>query len=505
MRNYFKVLIFTILTISSTIRINAQIYDSTLVYDTVTDADDFYLFSAPKPCFDPQGGNLTVPGTVLLQEYVPSDTVPVYGVAITFENHSSFPPFSENNTSVQACLMSSLGHSAPPYDYYYSMQTVDTVTLNRAHPRFCWFLYEDACNTKQPVARPCYEFYFDTPGQFNQMTDTFYVGYEWDPHVPLFHPDPYGGLYGIYDSTLPGHLYMGLGSAGASDFGVGDASQMFAHLEGNYNKVWGIAFPIIGFRCKPVRQYSLDSYTGATATVSWSGGEDGGLYDVRLVGEDGSDTTYVTSGTALTLQNLSDSVRYNVMVRKRCHYATSNYDTTVCSDWLSYLSFGTTILDTVWRTVTAVSGNPGMGVVEGGGVYMDSSTVTLTANSYGGYAFGSWNDGIADNPRQIFVVSDTAFTALFREDSGAVGIRQHIIEDFVLEPNPAHGCVQVLLPAVVLGGQMVLCDMTGRELMVFNIRHLKFNVDVSTLPAGTYLLRISTPTGVTTKKLLIKQ
>ena len=112
---------------------------------------------------------------------------------------------------------------------------------------------------------------------------------------------------------------------------------------------------------------------------------------------------------------ISDSVRYNVMVRKQCHYATSNYDTTVYSEWLSYLSFGTTILDTVWRTVDANSANPDMGTVIGGGMYMDSSVVTLTARSLGNSEFDIWNDGDTTNPRQIFVISDTSFTAFFRE------------------------------------------------------------------------------------------
>jgi hypothetical protein len=377
------------------------------------------------------------------------------------------------------------------------MELVDSVTLNRSHPRFCWFRYDDNCDSAKSLVAPCYEFYFDTPEQMNRMMDTFYVGrfYDSENSGALFIRE-YGGEY--VDASLPSNIYH-------SVFGYeGGWNDWFFLSEGYYCKRWGVFFPIIGFRCKPVRQYQVESYTGTMATVSWSGSDEGGLYDVRLVGEDGSDTTYVTSSTALVLQNLSDSVRYNVMVRKQCYYATSNYDTTVYSDWLSYLSFGTTILDTVWRTVTAVSGNPGRGIVNGGGIYMDSSTVTLTANSYGGYTFDSWNDGIADNPRRIFVVSDTTFTAFFQQDSSTIGIRQSISEDFILEPNPAHGSVRVLLPAVALGGQMVFCDMTGRELMVFFIRHQEFNINVSLLPAGTYLVKLTTPAGTTTKKLLIQ-
>lgn len=41
------------------------------------------------------------------------------------------------------------------------------------------------------------------------------------------------------------------------------------------------------------------------------------------------------------------------------------------------------------------------------------SNAVLTAVPYNGYYFSSWSDGITQNPRTVFVVSDTAFTALF--------------------------------------------------------------------------------------------
>lgn len=72
--------------------------------------------------------------------------------------------------------------------------------------------------------------------------------------------------------------------------------------------------------------------------------------------------------------------------------------------------------DTVWRTVTVFCDST-MGSVSGGGTYIDSSIVTITATANDGYHFTSWNDGDTHVVRNILLVSDTAFTAYFAADS----------------------------------------------------------------------------------------
>lgn len=73
--------------------------------------------------------------------------------------------------------------------------------------------------------------------------------------------------------------------------------------------------------------------------------------------------------------------------------------------------------DTVWRSVTVASANGDWGSVSGGGTYPDSTLVTLSALPSSGYHFTAWHDGNGDNPRQVLVISDTAFTALFAPDT----------------------------------------------------------------------------------------
>ncbi len=269
--------------------------------------------------------------------------------------------------------------------------------------------------------------------------------------------------------------------------------------------MWGLAFPIIGFRCGNLKNYWLEEYGGHYAIVKWRNMEPGAMYQVRLVGEDGSDTTIVTPDTVYVFNWLSDSVRYNVKLRKQCHYCTSNYDTTVYSGWTDPIYFGTTIPPTVWRTVSTSTNHVAWGIVYGGGVYADSSTVTLTAQPFYDFEFESWSDSSTANPRQIFVVSDTSFTAIFHEIVDTVGIIHPVIEGFMLQPNPARGTVQILLPIAAQGGRLSVCDIAGRELEVRTVASTTMEWDLKDLPTGTYLFKLETSQGTAIHKLIIKE
>lgn len=483
--------------------LQAQLHNPAHMYDTVTDADTFYYFSLPKPCITPMDywGS---PIPALAQEYVTNDTLTVYGVAITCDNWSYYTPLDVNNANINrrfiGLLLKRIGIS-PINIHVFSFSLLDSVSFYRSRPHFCWFRYEDDCN-KTTLTTPCYEFYFDSPAQINRVTDTFYVGYNVENTQEGEYPtvqiaiQPFGGEYSTaYRATI----YQG-------SFGIeGIGLDYFLHRDyGVHNRKWGVAFPIIGFRCGAIKQYWLESYTGNSATVRWRSTEDSTIFNVRLVGEDGSDITYDTYDTVFTFTHLSDSVRYNVMLRKQCHYATSNYDTTVHSEWLSHIHFGTTILPTVWRTVTVSSDNPHWGFVSGGGTYADSSVASLNAHSFDGYAFDAWNDSITDNPRHVMVVSDTSFSASFREADDTTGISQPAAGDFVLRPNPAKGIVQILLPQSARGGMLSLCDLSGRQLEVRMVTDSTLEWDLSFLPAGVYLVKLVTTKGSSTHKLQLE-
>ena len=61
--------------------------------------------------------------------------------------------------------------------------------------------------------------------------------------------------------------------------------------------------------------------------------------------------------------------------------------------------------------------------------YPDSTYQTITAVANRGFRFSHWNDGVTDNPRTIFVTSDTVFTAYFDslpEYSVSVGVGSEV-------------------------------------------------------------------------------
>lgn len=301
------------------------------VYDFVKDNDTNYLFAMPKPCFEPKSyGWLT--GTAFLQEYVAADTTTVYGVAITFNNY----PLWDTSTNVQIMMMTPRGVSPRGYRNEYLMNQVDTVTVCRSHPIFRWFRYEDSCDTKNYSNVPCYEFYFDTPQKINRVLDTFYVGYRWNPRISRSRPSVYTGMY---DNSLPSHIYMGDAYVTVDEYGYDDTLFFYRGASG-YENLWGVAFPISGFRCGRIMHYWQGAYTGDSIAIRWRSAEQGTMFNVRLTGDDGSDTIYVTSDTTMSIANLSNSVCYTLMLRKQCRYCTSNYDTTVYGEWMTVQTFG---------------------------------------------------------------------------------------------------------------------------------------------------------------------
>ena len=71
------------------------------------------------------------------------------------------------------------------------------------------------------------------------------------------------------------------------------------------------------------------------------------------------------------------------------------------------------MFDTQQYTITVVSDHPEWGSVTGGGTFYYGDTIQIAATANLGYAFMGWDDGNADNPRDIIVTEDQTFTAHF--------------------------------------------------------------------------------------------
>ena len=57
-----------------------------------------------------------------------------------------------------------------------------------------------------------------------------------------------------------------------------------------------------------------------------------------------------------------------------------------------------------------------MGSASGSGRFSDLTFVDISAHPSPGFRFSHWNDGNTDNPRSVYLTSDTAFTAFFRPE-----------------------------------------------------------------------------------------
>ena len=72
-----------------------------------------------------------------------------------------------------------------------------------------------------------------------------------------------------------------------------------------------------------------------------------------------------------------------------------------------------TILPLPEYTISTAVNSSKYGFVEGAGTYKRDTIITITAIPNKGYQFNQWSDGNMDNPRQVIVTQDSAFTAVF--------------------------------------------------------------------------------------------
>lgn len=165
----------------------------------------------------------------------------------------------------------------------------------------------------------------------------------------------------------------------------------------------------------------------------------------------------------------------------------------------------TAIFDTEpWEhNVDAVADNPQWGTVSGGGTYLECDTAVLTATAFDGYRFAFWNDGDTNNPRLVYVTSDTAFVAVFHS---LEHIGQASFPTLTLSPNPANGRVEYILPSTPEPGTRIsFTDAAGKTVIDEPATADRQMIDISHLPQGVYFVTLASPSGKTTCKLVVAE
>ena len=151
--------------------------------------------------------------------------------------------------------------------------------------------------------------------------------------------------------------------------------------------------------------------------------------------------------------------------------------------------------DTLVNPGGTVTVTPGDTVVIGGDTLIINVGDTLFVNP-GDTLFVNPDGSIVINPGGTVVVSPG--------EASGVGIRgvDLLYRYTAVMPNPARHRATITSSFGLT--QIDLYDARGRLLKTFPASGLKADLDLSAFPPGTYLLRILTPAGPTTKKLLLQ-
>ena len=152
-----------------------------------------------------------------------------------------------------------------------------------------------------------------------------------------------------------------------------------------------------------------------------------------------------------------------------------------------------------WYYVRTAVNNPDWGYATGDSLYHYGDQATVTATAYYNCAFECWSDSVWDNPRTITVTSDTLLTALF---SSNVGIGTTDIAAFSLRPNPTRDRLTVERPDAG-PATLEVFNAKGQKVLVQTSDQAVVTLDVSSLSAGSYLLRVTTAEGSAVRSFVV--
>ena len=128
-------------------------------------------------------------------------------------------------------------------------------------------------------------------------------------------------------------------------------------------------------------------------------------------------------------------------------------------------------------------------------VESDCSTGTLTATANEGYRFVIWNDGNTDNPRTVALTSDTSSTAIFALIDESSLSEDAEFAELSVYPNPTRGKVS-FNQAIE---KIEVIDLSGKTFQTYENAN---EINMETLPAGVYHLRMTIGDKTTTRKII---
>ena len=163
-------------------------------------------------------------------------------------------------------------------------------------------------------------------------------------------------------------------------------------------------------------------------------------------------------------------------------------------------NFEEIIIPTYEITVTASPEN--YGTVEGGGVYEEGETCTITATPSTGHIFVHWTENgeiVSENAEYSFVVTaDHDFVAVFDFD----GIDEYSNLVFSVYPNPA--TEKVVVESTEFIRRCEVYSVNGALIYTMNECTETFEINVSEYAPGSYVIRLISDKAVQTRSFIKK-
>ena len=349
------------------------------------------------------------------------------------------------------------------YDSMYMYPTVNPPLVKQ-----CRFEYDYTVPTESRCVSNCYEFYFDKPlavagadSVFVGLSRTFASRYRDKIHIgrdtsrsqrwyysTISLPIEHDRFFQSLNALLKWFEYIVDDTVVLHEPYYANASLKDAYWIDCY---WGGVFPIVKRRCTAPRGLHLGYNTAdGVDTALWRSDTNAAVFQLSICPpytSPGSGTLVTTAGNSHVLPPLESSAdKYCVYLRKMCtfSYSTTGRTDTVWSDW-------------------------------SGPMVVDSTHAGLIDSTY----------------------ADTTGTG-----GDTTGIAEVDCPGLALEvsPNPTAGRV-----TVACGEPMELLevyDTKGALLRRATPASDRATLDLSALPAGTYLLRVTTPQAVASRKLV---
>ena len=358
---------------------------------------------------------------------------------------------------------------------------VDSIRWDTVVPRT--MLFPAVANGESYFSTLLYEVYFNSP---IWIDSDFFIG--GTPHNNSLHRYDTPSMYGDYYFFAPHHTQYAYFWAPGCTYQHQPAHTTMSLYTGEHNNVMYVRWDWGPWSGSP-------EYYGAFFAV----------VDYLELKAESADTArgYVTGGG---LCYMGEERTLTAVGKDGCHFVRWNDGSienprtvTVTCD-----TAFTAYFDTVpWYKVYAVSNNEEWGTVEiSDGAYIyQGGQVTLTAVRGCGLCYlDHWEDGTWDNVRTVTVTSDTLFTAYFDRYQGVECPDDNIA--FTLRPNPARDRLTVERPTAAPATFEVF-NAKGQKVMTMASDQATVTLDVSSLAAGSYLLRVTTAEGSSVRSFVV--